>query len=495
MIPPIRPRRLLAFAALAFAGALALPSGATGRRPATAAPRVREPAVAGLFYPKDPGALSRMIDTMLDAARTEPAPGELRALICPHAGYPYSGPVAASAYRLLKGRSYETVIVLGPSHYAELRAGSITEDDVFRTPLGDVPVSARAGVLAGMRPFALDPPCRVVRPDWAAESSRAAPARETADTWEHSVEVEVPFLQKTLAGFQILPVVCGEFDEEQAARALERVLDDRTLIVVSSDLSHYNSYASARRIDQQTVDAIVHLNPAAVGDSDACGHTPIRTLLYVARHKGWQVRVLDVRNSGDTAGDKSRVVGYAAIAFYAPPADRLTAADRSYLLDLARRTLREAAATGGLPGVPTGGLAPELTRERGCFVTLTRRGELRGCIGYILPQGPLVQAVIENARNAAIKRSAVPARHRARGRRTGQSRSASSRSRSAWRSVRRRTCWSACARASTASCSRSGAARAPTCRRSGNRFPTACSFSTASRKKAEALRTPGGEPV
>ncbi len=420
MIPPTRSWFRSRLSALCLAAAL-IPPAACAADALVVAPRVREPAVAGLFYPADAAALSRMVGQFLAADRTEPPPGELRALICPHAGYPFSGPIAATGFRLLAGRSYDTVVVLGPAHYAALHAASVSDATAYRTPLGDVPVSPKAAALARFAPFALEPSCRVERPEWA--DPRPRPARETAGTWEHSVEVEIPFLQKALTGFQIVPVVCGDFDEQKAARALARILDDRTLIVVSSDLSHYTPYATAQRLDRQTVDAIVRLDADAIGDSDACGHTPIRTLLHLAKQQGWQARVLDLRNSGDTSGKKDSVVGYAAIAFYTPtaapaaaaavapaaaaapaaPAAAYSAADRRFLLELARRTVREVVATGRLPAVPSVGLAPALTAPRGCFVTLTKRGILRGCIGSLASDMPLVESVIENARNAAVR--------------------------------------------------------------------------------------------
>lgn len=418
MSPQARLWHRLSATTFLFLCTLVVPRANAVEAPAAPAKKVREPAVAGLFYPKDPVELTKEIDACLVSAKVEPTTGELKALICPHAGYPYSGPVAAYAYRLLAGREYATVVVLGPSHYADLHAASVTNADVFRTPLGDVPVSAKARALARLSPFALEPSCPVQRPDWWRQSSRAAPAEDTADTWEHSVEVEVPFLQRVLKNFELVPVVCGEIDEEKAAGALLQIVDDRTLLIASSDLSHYYSYATARDLDRHTVEAICRLDPNAVGDGDACGHTPIRTLLYVARQRGWQARLLDCRNSGDITGDKSRVVGYAAIAFYAPasvsgtapaarpsaaPAALFTAADRRYLLDLARKTVQTAATTGQLPAVSADGLAPKFTAAKGCFVTLTKRGQLRGCIGYILPQGPLYRAVAENARNAALR--------------------------------------------------------------------------------------------
>ena len=368
--------------------------------------KIREPAVAGLFYPKDPSELSRMIDGYLAAAKSEP-PGKLKALICPHAGYVYSGPVAASAYRLLQGTEFQTVIVLAPAHHAALRAASISDAGVFRTPLGDVPISPVARRLAQVRPFELQPRCFVQRPDWAAQASRPLPARgsDTADMWEHADEVQVPFLQRTLKEFQLVPVVLGEIDPAAAARALLQVLDERTLIVASSDLSHYHPYAEARTLDRRTVEAICAFDLARLSGEDACGYVPIQTLLHVAKQKGWRPRLLDYRNSGDTAGDKSRVVGYAAIAFYAPAVatETFTQEQRRFLLGLARRTVREVTSTGRLPEVSADGLDASLTATRGCFVTLTKGGTLRGCIGHIQPVMPLYQAIIDNARRAAIR--------------------------------------------------------------------------------------------
>jgi len=359
----------------------------------------REPAVAGLFYPKDPAELSRIIDACLGAAQVQPV-GELKALICPHAGYPFSGPVAAYGYKLLAGRHYDTVIVMGPSHYAELRAGSVANARVYRTPLGDVPISEKASRLAMARPFALEPACLVQRPDWWLESSHLAPAIDTAETWEHSVEVEIPFLQRTLGPFELVPVVCGDVDPARAAKALAPFVDDRTLIVASSDLSHYHPYDRARELDRGCVDAICRLDTDAMESQEACGRIPILILMHVARERGWKPRLLDIRNSGDTAGDKSRVVGYAAIAFYAPFGQRLGAAERQALLGIARSALRQAVDAGRLPDTSSPGHG--FSDERGCFVTLTEHGALRGCMGNLTARGPLYRAVAENARSAAL---------------------------------------------------------------------------------------------
>jgi AmmeMemoRadiSam system protein B/AmmeMemoRadiSam system protein A len=398
MSPGSFPSHSLLAALCALAGLCANPP-ALASGDAAAAANVREPAVAGLFYPKDPAELSRTIDACLAAARDQPV-GELKALVCPHAGYPYSGPVAAYAYKLLAGRHYDTVVVMGPSHYAELRAASVPDARLYRTPLGDVPISGKARRLALSGPFALEPRCPVQRPDWWIQSSRPPPARETAETWEHSVEVEIPFLQRTLGRFELVPVVCGDVDPARAARALAPILDERTLIVASSDLSHYYSYEEARKLDRDCVDAICRLDIDAMESQQACGRIPILVLMHVAKERGWKARLLDCRNSGDTAGDKSRVVGYAAIAFYAPFGRHLGADERRSLLRIARDSLREAATTGRLPAATRSG--PGLAEPRGCFVTLTAHGALRGCIGNLTSQGPLAGAVAENARSAAL---------------------------------------------------------------------------------------------
>jgi AmmeMemoRadiSam system protein B/AmmeMemoRadiSam system protein A len=386
--------------------------------PGAEAKKIREPAVAGLFYPRDAAALAQTVETLLAAAK-EPKPGELKALICPHAGYSYSGPVAASGFAALRGKNFRSVVLLAPAHYARLRAASVSDADVFRTPLGDVPVSPKARELARTRPFELEPRCAVERPDWAVQSSRAMPARELerADTWEHADEVEVPFLQKTLGRFELLPVVMGDVDAAATARALEPLLDAETLVVVSSDLSHYHAYADARERDLRCIKAICSLDLADMAGEEACGRVPILTLMRVAQQRGWKPVLLDYRNSGDTSGDKSSVVGYAAIAFYAPesaPAEKpkaaatLTPDERRYLLALARQTVRDVAGGGPVPEIPAREVNAELAQPKACFVTLTKRGELRGCIGHLSAIMPLYRAVIDNARNAALRDPRFP---------------------------------------------------------------------------------------
>lgn len=378
-----------------------------------AVPSIREPAVAGLFYPKQKAELSKLLATQLEAAPKQEV-GKLKALICPHAGYAFSGPIAAQAYKLLATRQYETVVVLAPSHYALFKGASVGMASVYRTPLGDVPVSPKAGQLAKLPPFAPEPRCVVQRPTWHTQSSKPAPPEglDTPDTWEHSLEVQLPFLQTTLKKFSLVPVVVGEAEPAQMARVLADLIDDQTLVVVSSDLSHYHPYEKAQAADKRCVNSIVDLDVYEMAGQEACGKAPILTLMQLARLKGWEPKLLDYRNSGDTAGDKSGVVGYAAIAFELPEpkADKneYPPAVRKQLLELARNTLKAVLQQEHPPELETNSLPKSLLVKKGCFVTLNKRGELRGCIGHILPQEPLYQAIIDNAASAALRDPRFP---------------------------------------------------------------------------------------
>ncbi|GAB4166454.1 MAG: AmmeMemoRadiSam system protein B [Rhodocyclaceae bacterium] len=258
---------------------------------------IRPAAVAGLFYPADPDELREAVDAFLDTAATPRAKAPV-ALIVPHAGYVYSGPVAASAYALLRnsGERYARVAVFGPSHRVFLRGLAAPRADVFVTPLGEIPVD-REGVAA------------VARLHGVSES-------EHAHALEHSLEVQLPFLQRVLGSFSLVPFVVGDAAPEDVARVIETLAEDaRTLVVISSDLSHYHGYDEARRLDARTVERILGL-ATDIDHEQACGATPINGALAWARRRGLTVQLLDLRNSGDTAGDRSRVVGYSAFAFH-----------------------------------------------------------------------------------------------------------------------------------------------------------------------------------
>ncbi len=416
------PRRRAAqvFLCLVVVSVLGFAGGCQGREGAAipSAPstnqagRVREPAVAGLFYPADKAELSGLIDRFLTAV-PEQKVGRPRALVCPHAGYRYSGQTAAFAYKLLAGRSVATVILLAPSHYAAFRGASVSSADWFRTPLGNVPISEQARVLATKPPFVLEPRCFVQRPAWSGQSSRPVPAagEDTPDTWEHSDEVQVPFLQKTLGKFKLLPIVLGEVDPEEVARGLAPLVNDSTLLVASSDLSHYHPYDRAKALDARCVTAMTNLDLAGMRSEEACGKAPILTIMNLARLRGWKARLLDYRNSGDSTGDKEGgVVGYAAVAFCEPAQDEAqapragyTREEKKFLMDLAKRTVREVVTAGKLPGLDENTVPATLREKKGCFVTLTKKGQLRGCIGHIIAQEALYKAVVDNASSAALR--------------------------------------------------------------------------------------------
>jgi hypothetical protein len=260
----------------------------------------RPAAVAGMFYPGDARALAGEVDAMLDAASAvSPAPTftQLKALIAPHAGYIYSGPIAASAYALLApfAQTIRRVVLLGPCHRVAVRGLAVPHARAFATPLGEIPLDQEAIAAALKLP-------QVVR-------------HNGAHAEEHSLEVQLPFLQEALDDFTLVPFAVGYATADEVAEVLDLLWGGpETLIVISSDLSHYHAYADAQRRDRHTADEISHLH-LLVDHDQACGATPINGLIELALRRSLQPHLLDLRNSGDTAGDKSRVVGYASFAF------------------------------------------------------------------------------------------------------------------------------------------------------------------------------------
>ena len=263
-------------------------------------PRVRPPAVAGMFYPEAAPVLARTLAQLLAAVAPTTLP-KIKAIVVPHAGYVYSGPVAASIYAplaALRG-TIKRVILLGPTHRVAIDGLARPSSAFFATPLGEVAVDQQA--VAAIR----DLP-QVVESD-------------AVHADEHSLEVQLPFLQTVLGEFSLLPLAVGEASPQAVARVLERLWGgDETLIVVSSDLSHYLPYDAARRIDAQTAQRICDLDPT-LDHPQACGASPLNGLLLAARAHGLQARLLDLRNSGDTGGDRARVVGYGAFVFSETP--------------------------------------------------------------------------------------------------------------------------------------------------------------------------------
>ena len=260
--------------------------------------QIRPAAVAGAFYPGNGQVLSRDLDALLASAPQAHGPLP-KALIVPHAGYLYSGPIAASAYRrLAAGRGQITrVVLLGPAHRVAVRGLALPQTDAFATPLGLVRIDQAT--------------CDAIRTLPQVVSSDKAHAQE------HALEVQLPFLQKVLGEFALVPLVVGDASAEEVAQVLDQLWGEpETLIVISSDLSHYLPYALAQRVDQETTDMILRLQ-TGINHEQACGGTPVNGLLIAAKQHGLKPELLDLRNSGDTAGGPEQVVGYAAFAFVA----------------------------------------------------------------------------------------------------------------------------------------------------------------------------------
>jgi AmmeMemoRadiSam system protein B len=261
-------------------------------------PDIRPPAVAGRFYPAEPAHLAHEVDDLLRAAAVsdELAP---KVLLAPHAGYVYSGPVAASAYARLRSvaERIRRVVLLGPAHRVLVRGLALPDAAALATPLGVVPVDQEALRTANALP--------------------QVSMSEAAHAFEHSLEVQLPFLQRILNDFSIVPLAVGEASPDEVAQVLECLWGGaETLIIISSDLSHYLPYSIAQRTDQETAAQILALGPRPLSHEQACGATPLNGLSQIARARGLRAQLLDLRSSGDTAGPRDQVVGYSAFAFY-----------------------------------------------------------------------------------------------------------------------------------------------------------------------------------
>jgi AmmeMemoRadiSam system protein B/AmmeMemoRadiSam system protein A len=344
-------------------------------------PSIRSAAVAGMFYPGEPRALAAEVDDLLaDAGEPQPRLGFPKALIVPHAGYLYSGPVAARAYEeLVPARgTVRRVVMFGPVHRVPVRGLAHPGAQAFATPLGTVPIDHEA--IAAVRGLP-----QVVQSD-------------PAHALEHALEVQLPFLQKQLGEFSLVPFAVGMASVQEVAEVIERLWGGReTLVVISTDLSHYHAYDEARRIDRATVTRIAQL-AADLDHDEACGATPLNGLLALAKRRNLSVRLLAACNSGDTAGGKERVVGYSSFALDEPGAGVSLDEAGGSLLQIARGAIE-----GRLLGPARSVEAPWLAQAGASFVTLTRDGALRGCIGSLQAARPLGVDVAENALGAAFR--------------------------------------------------------------------------------------------
>jgi len=368
-------------------------------------PKVRPPAVAGSFYPADPAELTKMVDGFL--AKANQAPLDAVALVAPHAGYEFAGQVAAYSYASLKGRKIDRVVLIAPSHYEAFRFASVYDGSAYSTPLGQVPVDrAFAAKLASIEPL--------IRLSGLGHTP--GPGK-----MEHSVEVHLPFLQRTLGQFQLVPIVMGDQSYE-LCRAVgvavaKLVAGTNTLIIASSDLSHFHTYDEDVKLDHKTLKAIEEWDYLSMsrnfeqGIWEACGGGPIIAAMIASERLGAsQARVLKYANSGDVpSGDKSRVVGYGAVAFLkntgsaaAEAPFSLTRQEKGELMRIARQSV-ETSVRDRKQYEPPAPSSAALNQERGAFVTLNERGGLRGCIGYVAPIKPLYITVRDVARFAALQ--------------------------------------------------------------------------------------------
>lgn len=345
--------------------------------------KLRPPAVAGQFYPEEKKELEKMIDDYLSKAKPPEIEGEIFGLILPHAGYIFSGPVAAYGFKAISNQNFETVIIIGDSHYERFEGVSLWPAGFWQTPLGKVEVDKDLAqkILSASERFLV---------------------RDSAHLFEHSLEVEIPFLQKTLKNFKILPIVFGSEDEDWpklAEAILENIRGKKVLIIASSDLSHYLPYQEAQKIDEKTLEAILR---GDFQNLEACGKDSIKTLMEIAKNLGAKAKLLKYANSGDTAGDKSQVVGYAALAFYlSSGAESLTRAEREELLKIAKASVESFIKTGKIPKFEV--KSERLRKNQGAFVTLKKDGKLRGCIGHIVGDRPLFEVVSQMAVAAAVE--------------------------------------------------------------------------------------------
>ena len=374
-----RPRYVLLH--ITLASLLLFPLSACSKSKENKAELIQKPVVAGMFYPAGRSALRKEVERYISKAPRKSFDGELIGLIAPHAGYRYSGPVAGAAFRQLEGDSFTRVVVMAPSHRVPFSGVVFPPADIYRTPLGDIPIDTDA-----VRSL-------VNRYTWAAVDQR------TYDV-EHSLEVELPFLQVALKEFRLVPMIVGQADKktlDAIASALNSAFPEShtTLFVASTDLSHYQPYEKAMKLDRGTIALVCDRSPDeyyhAVRTNDArlCGSLPVYILKRITEMRKGRLELIEYANSGDTAGDRSRVVGYAAVAAVVPPCE-LSESQKRTLLELSRATLLAHVKGEGLPPLPDD---PGLKHDGAAFVTLRKDGRLRGCIGHTIARGPLDRCV------------------------------------------------------------------------------------------------------
>lgn len=380
---------------------------------AQAAEDIKEPNVAGLFYPRDPGQLEELLARYRSASGSAVLKDDPIVLVSPHAGYVYSGPVAAYGYQAISGKSFDAIIILGPSHYFSFSGVAVWRRGAYRSPLGDVQIDEQVAdmLLSG--------------------SSGLAIEKNDLFSKEHSIETQIPFLQDVLPkGFRIVPVLFGGVSFEDCQRLAKALVlasrGRRVLLVASTDLSHYRELGEAINLDGMTIDLIKEMNARGlwreVGESgwNVCGAKPLVTAMLYAQLQGAQeVLVFKYGNSADASGDKSRVVGYLSAAILPSKtqfqkegvmlqeaAGGLTGEDKSFLLRVARGSIEAQVLRQEKPEF--GVLSKGAMLRRGAFVTIHRKGELRGCVGLFTSQEPLYETVAKMGRLASAEDDRFP---------------------------------------------------------------------------------------
>lgn len=369
---------------------------------------IREPVVAGMFYPDRPETLTRDVKRYLENSKKEKVEGEVVALVSPHAGYMYSGQVAAYAYKLIEGKTYDTVVIVAPSHRALFKGASVYDRGAFRTPLGVIPIDTELS--------------KKMMEKW-----KEIQFLPDAHAQEHSLEVQLPFLQVLLKSFKLIPIVMEPYWRWEMCQSLAGAIADtvrgkNVLLVASTDLSHFHSYEKAVEMDRVVLNDIDRFDPDRLNRdlkdnrAEACGGGPVVTVMLAARALGAnQGKALKYLNSGDVTGDRSRVVGYGAGVFYKRAGGiekmreekkvgvdlGLNEEEKKLLHQIARTVIENKAK--GKP-VPEFKVDASILREhRGAFVTIQKKGQLRGCIGYIEGRGPLHKTIEEMAEAAAFR--------------------------------------------------------------------------------------------
>jgi MEMO1 family protein len=393
--------------------------------------QIRKPAVADAFYPANPVALSQMIADFFKKVKKEEMGGEIVAIISPHAGYIYSGQVAAYGYKMLEGHKFETVVIIAPNHVFPFHGASVYNGAFYETPLGKIECDqAVAKKIASYHKsvYLSDKGHALIRREHRISGMRLDSHPDTTTVGEHSLEVQLPFLQIVLGKFKLVAIIMGDQEYstcEELGDAVSKALKDKpALIVASSDLSHFHPYDQAVKLDQVVAGRINSFDPKGLfddvskGKCEACGAGPIVATMLAAEELGADKgKVLKYANSGDVTKDKSSVVGYMSAVIYRsgdnPTQEEkeekakkvgvdmgLSQKDKEMLLNIARKTI-EARVKGQKP--PESKVDSEILKEnRGAFVTLEKNGNLRGCIGYIQAIKPLYITIEEMAEQAAL---------------------------------------------------------------------------------------------